>query len=786
MRRHRRKQVLSLSDEKSWFARHSIFLSSFLLTFLLYGIFIVQGIFSDTVTFAKAGDQLRACFPFFSKISTMLGEGYISGFDLGVLNGGFDIFQLGCYLPMYLFAWLGNYIPVRFSYVLFYAAHTFLLFYFGQKFAERYLQLPTLLSRLVLPFSILHVHLWNSWFTGFMVLSSLGIVGIYVALNCVHHPTGSAGVLKCAFVYLLVFTSGYTPYACILALLVFVFSILHGIWMPPSPENRKILFRACLPGFVGGLMAAPKLIQDFLHTMRYAVQSVQTLYEATELPVHIRDLLGIFLNSYIDESAIEQIGILYIGLPWALMLPFFFREQITKKMSAGEKKVFWFGVILNIVVVLISLGAATPLAAWFYMVPVFGQIHLPIRFLILTLPFLFISFTLAWKYMEIGSSRLRTLLCISVVSGVGLMVLLQLFHVQQTLFNFDLLFYFAVWALVILSVSRQSGWQSGRTVLLMLTVLLLTAGKGFYEQNGVYSYKIDSGSIAFDQEALDRLDNFIDRLPQSERHLFVELDSLESVPGIVPNYLDWYPWHRHHVTNYLSYPLHGSAIYGEYAANNQIGWYNSFNWGYLLDARADFIILDQTVYDQNPDFFGQIIDFTEEPAWLTQSLKLYKLKKFIPAPYQNLPGVSGSPFMEYNGTLYYEDNTGSFDNGIFYSPTLRQEDVLSFETDRYTYYQLDVDIQEDSRILFLPYAGPYLHFSIDGQEIEPEMEHAGHAQQALIPVSEGRHTIRIDHVQPLETVKWVCLLGLTAAFCVGSAIQYVKCRRRCSRRRGGR
>jgi len=766
--------MLNPCDEKNWFKLHSIFVSSLLLTILLYGIFMVQGIFSETVTFAKGGDQLRHCFPAFSEISKMLGEGHLSGFTLGTLNGGFDTFQLGCYLPMYFFAYLGNFLPVRFAYILFYAIHTFLLFYFGQKLSERYLQINELPSRLLLSFSFIHVHLWNSWFTAFSVMAALAIVGLYITLDCVHHPINLSAVLRCAFVYLLIFTSGYTPYACILALLLLVFSLLHGFWMTPERPKKEILFRAFLPGFLGGLAAVPKLLQELLHTAHYGGQSVQTLYHATELPLHVRDLLGIFLNSYIDEGAIEQIGILYIGLPWVLLLPFFVQEKITKKMSSGEKKIFWFGIILNILIVLLSLGTVTPLAAWFYMIPVFGQIHLPIRYLIVTLPFLFFSFTLAWKHIERGSDKLRKILCCSVVLGAGNMLMLQIFGIQQGVFQCDLLLYYAIWALVILCSSKQSGWRSRGTVSLLLAVLLLTAGKGFYDTHEVYSNNINSRSIALEQEALDRLDNFIDRLPQSERHLFVELDALESVPGIVPGYLDWYPWHRHNVTNFLSYPLHGSVLYKEYGINNQIQWYNAFNWGYLLDARADFIILDQTVYDQDAEFFAQIIDPKTEPAWLTQSLYLYKLKKFVPTPYLDLLGVSESPSAEYQGTLYYEDQTNGFDNGIFYSPQIRQDNVRSFMTDRRTYYQLDAELPEDCELLFLPYATPYLHFLMDDQEIEPRMENSGHAQQALISVPAGRHIIRVEYVQPLDTIKWTVILAFTALFCVVSAARYIK------------
>ena len=270
----------------------------------------------------------------------MLKEGHLSGFNLGILNGGYDSFHFGCYLPMYLFAYLGNYIPIRFAYILFYAIHTFSVFYFGQKVSEHYLQIHALPSRLLFCCSIVYIHLGNSWFTAFAVLATLAVVGLYSVLDAVYYPINLKRVLQCGFVYLLIFTSGYTPYACILALILLVFSMLYGFWMSTADRKRDIMLRACLPGFIGGAAAFPALLQEFVHTSKYAAQSVQTLYEATELSIQIRDLIGIFFSSYIDKSPIEQIGLLYIGLPWILMLPFFVKEKIVNKMSCSERKIF--------------------------------------------------------------------------------------------------------------------------------------------------------------------------------------------------------------------------------------------------------------------------------------------------------------------------------------------------------------------------------------------------------------------------------------------------------------
>ena len=369
-------------------------------------------------------------------------------------------------------------------------------------------------------------------------------------------------------------------------------------------------------------------------------------------------------------------------------------------VATAQVEIFWFGIILNIVVILISLGTITPLSGWFYMIPVFGQIHLPIRYLIITLPFLFLSLKLVWKYMEIRDNKLNEKLYIGITAGTGLMFLLQIAGSEQNIFQFDLLRYNVIWAIIILYFSNHFGWKNRKTVFCLLTVLLLSAGKEFYGIQQVYTYKVDSQSIALDQPALNRLDAFIDKLPQSERYLFVEQDTIESVPGIVLNHLEFYPWHRYHVTNLLAYPLHGSTMYKDYSVNNQIGWFNLFNWGYLLDVRADFIILDQDAYNQNAALYEQIIDQTIEPTWLTQTLYMYKLKKFIPTPFREYPGVSDSASAIYNGVVYYEDLTNCFDNGIFYSPMLRKENVYSFSTDRRTYYQLDVEMPEDGELLF--------------------------------------------------------------------------------------
>ena len=70
-------------------------LTSAIVVFLLWGIFIAQYFLSDGVTFARNGDTARQTFPGFIKMGELLSNGIIDGVDVMIVNGSNTIHSNG-------------------------------------------------------------------------------------------------------------------------------------------------------------------------------------------------------------------------------------------------------------------------------------------------------------------------------------------------------------------------------------------------------------------------------------------------------------------------------------------------------------------------------------------------------------------------------------------------------------------------------------------------------------------------------------------------------------------
>ncbi|MFR3752815.1 MAG: hypothetical protein ACLTW9_11990 [Enterocloster sp.] len=58
------------------------------------------------------------------------------------------------------------------------------------------------------------------------------------------------------------------------------------------------------------------------------------------------------------------------------------------------------GIMINVIILGISLGEILPFALWFYsFVPVFGSMHLPMRYLMITLSIFYLGLTISTYYI---------------------------------------------------------------------------------------------------------------------------------------------------------------------------------------------------------------------------------------------------------------------------------------------------------------------------------------------------------------------------------------------------
>lgn len=713
---------------------------SLVLTILAFGVFFSQFSISDIITFGKTGDQTQENYPMFIQLGNMIKNRTLMGIDCGVYNGGAELFYkiyTGKYLIYFIMAGIGAYTNFELAYVSFFAIHMFILLYFGQRLANRFLGINRYKALLVVC-STSSVFFLNSWFPVFAAITALVYPMLYFSL------LGLEGTKKryyflLSLPYVLTFTCGAVIYDCTLALLTIVISLLY--WYCYKKDNislKKAFFRVCLPGFIGGIIAFPYLLQFYLYTKNDSVApNIINMATALDLKLKMTDIIGFIIQSYNKTTGIEGMNFFNIGIIWAIAIFIFIKLRAYSKMAIGDKR-FCFSLIgINFILFLISLGILTPFAVWFFSyVPIFGSEHLPWRFAMITIPLLFLALVKCLELLE--NTTFKYIKYVVYLLGLLILFSILLNNIVSKEFNVEKLVLELLLAIIVLYQIYEKGWNNNKVIVLWCVVLLLFSYREFYQFQSVNSFKfnLESTSIAYDTYAQDTVDDFIAELQEKQLYRYVEMDSVESVPYYWPCNYAWYHNQRHPVSNYMGYPLHEYISKSYRMETAKITYFKGIDWTYLLDTRADFIAADQSTIDNNKDVYNLIIDWSKPTKTVHGYIVLYPLKKFIPSFYYKTDVLNE----------YVLDAENSLDNGYFYSANLTNDDIVDFKSDGYSDFEMTVNAKTAAFIEFLPYSGKYLKYYLDDKQIEPVI----YKGQAYIASEAGVHSLKVKYVNNFE------------------------------------
>lgn len=246
--------------------------------------------------------------------------------------------------------------------------------------------------------------------------------------------------------------------------------------------------------------------------------------------------------------------------------------------------------------------------------------------------------------------------------------------------------------------------------------------------------------------------------------------------GGVPDYLlgnmSWYDATKNKLCNYMGYELHLCEP-KDYMQKNY--WFDKLDWKHIANIRSDFAILpydtteltasevdDASTYYQ--DFFNQWIDFTNSSKDLIDGkYRIYKLKKYIPT--------------HYTGGNLALDSNESMDNGYFYCPDLTNGDILSFSTNDYSKFEINLNSKTDTDVAFLFYPNRYYKYYVDGNEIDPVIDD----MEAFIPITSGNHTIKIEFKNYIQVVSLIVMMAYYIAWLTVAIINIVLIRRKRNR-----
>lgn len=724
--------------KKKWTEKQSAFLISLLLTLLALGFFLMKTVYTGDSGLFWVGDSKNLIGAAFYSATDCSAQ---DGVDAYTFNGSTERFLRpnlpNFYIPFVLFCHLGSLIGLDYAMVLMYMAHLFVFSYYGQLLAMKYFQMkPRFAALSAVTASV--APLYALWYGPFFFASTLTLPLLYFTLET-QEQQGAFCFVRCAFCYVLGFTTGYMPVSIMLCGLIFILSGCYAmLWSADGLKKQKLIKMLGVATLSGCVVILYYLQMLIYHSKVVANSAAGAISQTFAFSLQIQDLIGLFVRGM--QPKIENHEMISIGLTFTvLIVPSAFLLS-HNSFFHKQKKFFKICFALDLFFVLTCFGSSLPFTAWFYaFVPELGAMHLTSRYLFIAFPIVAICFGCIFQKMEettclikLHKHRVKILLC-----SVAVLLMVLWFGDQWEGMLYDRL------VLEVACAGMAISWLSIRGTFcrtlcgflmlsqLMLPIQYVLISNDYATEKSTYAVN----SIAFHQEGIDHIDSFLDSKQLNKAaYKYVANEQYAQVPEDLIANLPWYHRTEHKLINYFGYEVHLSAP-KDYLEKNS--WFDNYDWQYLANTRADFAILpyqtaefpasgDSTPYTR--EYYEQWIDFEHSDALLLhQNYRIYWLKKYIPTHY-----TQGELILDRSDVL---------DNGYFYAPNLNQEHILDFYTDDATEFTIRVNAVEATEMAFLLYPNRNYVYYVDGTPVDACIDN----MQAYITIEEGEHTVSVRY-----------------------------------------
>lgn len=711
-------------------------ITSILITIVIFSIFFAQVVFSDILTFEKNGDNLKLCFPALIKLGEYINNGRLNGVDVGTFNGATEFFFRSnlpnMYIPAILIAKIMQVIPKGFAYLLFYMLHMSVALYFSQVLVQRFFKLNKWIS-LLFSICVGNILLYENWYLSFYIIAALTCPLLYFSL-CSLENNKKYKFLLYSIPYVMAFTSGYVTVSFALVGMCVIVTLFYGIIFLKNTTRKQIIVKALIPPFIAGSVNFLYCYEVFDYVKNVVHHASSTIYDTLYYNFNIKNLPMIISSSFTSVNLIEQMLLITIGVIWCMVIFIMLYSKGKHNIIQEHKYTLMLGGISNLVILLIALGMTTPLTLWFYsFVPIFGSMHLPLRYLMITQPLLYIALCLCIQYLpELKNKDIFKRLSLICFSLAVVICLVSQYYEPKSFYSARMILELLIVGVIFYSIFFH-GINSKVTIILWCISIILPGLNFFYQNNevNIMKYTFKERSIVYNEDYEKTLDGFITTLDNKDLYRFAAFDSIDSVPNFIPNNYEWFGYSKFNLSNYMGYEPQ-LASPNDYSA--KFGWFNQMDWNYIVNTRGDFLILDDKSIQDNAEFLNIIVDWDYSNNYIDGKNRLLKLKKFIPS--------------HYNGTNYIEDNPNSMDNGYFYSHDLRNDALLEFDTDDATYYTAKINASVRSEISFLLYPNRMYQYYLDDVKIEPVIDN----MQVFIPISTGVHTIKVIYENKINNI----------------------------------
>lgn len=718
--------------------------------------FLGQYLFSDVVTFAKSGDQHQSCFPAFVQTGKLLLNNVFYGCDTTTLNGAGEFFRRPglpvFYVPYMLAAFLGAiFSKPYFFYVLIYFLNFFVCLYFAVRLIQRFFGANRYVAFLYIGTCMMYL-LGAMWYNSFAIVSQIIFPVLYFSLLSVDGYR-KRDILLWAFPIVLAFTSGYIVLAVASVIFAYFITLLYIYNFRKDVPLIKSIFNVTAIYIVAGCVSFLYCLSIMLYVKQVVNSSDMTLSMATALDVDVRNFINVFLMSFRPINEREGAYLVFMGIPWLIFLLLAFFGKITFNLSKAQRRFIKCNVIITIFLVVTTWGLETSLSTWFYsLFPIFGAMHLPGRYFILTFSTFYLSLCILIQNInckEIKREKGYLYLCGILLMFAAIIVVLSL-YVNIQWMNAEFFVLEMMISVVIIRYVYLYGWNGRKTLLVWGGMLAIFATSWLNNMNyiGASENVLKTDSIGFNPEDEQSLQEFIGTLDSKYLYRYMCFNNGKVITPYIRQNYPWLNDGKYRIANYLGYDLH-SGLPKEYAEH--FGWYevNNVDWEYVANTRGDFIVVDQEIINQYYDKWNILVDWSKSGT-LSNGMQLLQLKKFVPS--------------FFNKGIYYQEDTDNsiLDNGYLYSPDIKKHDVKTFSTDGSTYYNIKVSLKEDANITLLPYDSRSYKYYLDGVEFMPQR----YGMQAHWVIPAGEHECKIIYENTLSVMS----NGVFALYYIGVLI----------------
>lgn len=575
----------------------------------------------------------------------------------------------------------------------------------------------------------------ETWFHSFFTISCLTFPLLYFSLSGMKNYS-SKRILLNALPYVMALTSGYIVVSVVLFGTVAVTSACYQWFFEGDRKLRNYWNRIVLPSIIGLVICIAYCLNIYLYVSKVIKNDLTSMFLATSFVLDIRDLVGILSSSFVPVNTIEQIKLLTLGIPLSVIVFKAIREHAFLKINNGKKILFLLSITSVTILCMIAMNASTPFAFWFYNIPIIGQAHLPMRFLMIYQQYFFLG--LFFLIANLENEREKQFYKTAMITGAVVFITLIFYTRVKTLPMIDVvsLLFELIVSIVIFHCAYIWGIRNVKTLLIWGSLIFIINANSFYVKQEVKTSSDDfkARNIIFNEDDQNVLTDFVKS--RFEKKLFYRYICVDS-ENIIHTYMGQsYPWNNSgdvRLSNYVGYPLHMTGP-KEYFTEN-FPWFNNINWKYLKDTRADFLVLDNSYIDENKELLNQFVDWNSSNSYLNNGrLRLCVFKRFIPSGFGNVKDPV-SP----NRVL---------DNGFFYSPYLDKSQMVGFSAMDGYYVKAKFMLKKGADLEFLFYAGDQYKYYVNGHEITPRIEDGC----AYLKLEAGENNIEIRYNKILQSI----------------------------------